>query len=67
MYKIDYLFVMVGLQLLFNEICSEMSGLPCRGLAASIRGCNMKNCPRKARSGQIKKSHLTNTIAGYAL
>ncbi len=42
MYKIDYPYVRVGLQLLFNKVCSKMPGLPCRGLAPSIRGCNVK-------------------------
>ncbi len=32
-----------------------MHGLPCRGLATSFRGCNMKNCPRKPRSSWSKK------------
>ncbi len=32
-----------------------MHDLPCRGLTASVRGCNMKNGPRKPKSGRIKK------------
>jgi len=31
-----------------------MHGLPCGGLVASIRGCNVKNGPKKQRSGLIQ-------------
>jgi hypothetical protein len=55
----DHPFVRAGLQLLFHKSCSKMHGLPCRGLAASIGGCNMKNGTGKPRSGWIKK--LLNT------
>ncbi len=39
MLNIDYPFVRVGLQLLFNIVGSKMHWLPCRGLAASITPC----------------------------
>jgi len=55
MYKIEYSFVRVGLQHLFYKVSSKIHGLPCRSLAASIRGCVMKNSPRKPRSSWIKK------------
>ncbi len=61
MHKLDYPFVRIGLQLLFNKVCSKMHGLPSRGLSASIRGYNMKNEPRKPRSGQIMKHYITHT------
>ena len=43
-----------------------MHGFPCRCLASPIRGCKMKNSPGKPRTGQTKKSYLTQPIVGYA-
>jgi hypothetical protein len=48
MYKIDYPFVEVGLQILYNNVYSKIHGLPCRG-------CNIKKDLRKPRGGLIKK------------
>jgi len=61
MNKIDYHFLRVGQQLLFNKVCSEMHGLPFRGLVASLRGCNMKNAPESQRVNRSKK------VVGYDL
>ena len=54
MYKIDHPFITVGLQVLLYKDFSKMHGLPCGGLVASIRGCNVKNGPKKQRSGLIQ-------------
>jgi hypothetical protein len=37
-----------------------MHGLPCRGLAASIKGCDMKNSPGKPGSFLFRIYYLTH-------
>ncbi len=48
------------------KVCSKMHGLPCRGLAASISGCNMKNSTREPKGGLIKRYYLIHILIGHA-
>jgi hypothetical protein len=65
MYKIDNPFVRVGPQLLFNKVCSKKHGLPCRGLATSIRGCNIAKTALESQGVVWYKQFTQNTHTHY--